>query len=62
MAGFCSSSRGSRACRPSRRRSVGAVSNWSPGHTIHFRHKTPQVLAVRDNDADQPPTLVVEDA
>ncbi len=39
-----------------------AVPNWSPGHTIHFGHKTLRVVAVRDNDADQPPTLIVEEA
>ena len=39
-----------------------AVPNWGPGHTIHFGHKTLRVVAVRDDDADQPPTLVVEDA
>jgi hypothetical protein len=39
-----------------------AVPNWAPGHTIHFGHKTLRVVAVRDDDADSPPVLVVEDA
>ncbi len=38
-----------------------AVPNWGPGETIHFGHKTLRVVRVRDNDADQPPVLVVED-
>jgi hypothetical protein len=29
---------------------------------MHFGHKTLRVVAVRDNDADQPPTLIVEEA
>jgi hypothetical protein len=39
-----------------------AVPNWAPGETIHFGHKTLRVVAMRDDDADQPPVLVVEDA
>jgi hypothetical protein len=39
-----------------------AVPNWAPGHEIHFGHKTLRVVAVRDDDADSPPVLVVEDA
>jgi hypothetical protein len=38
-----------------------AVPNWAPGETIHFGHKTLRVVAVCDDDADQPPVLVVED-
>jgi hypothetical protein len=37
-----------------------AAPNWAPGMTIHFGHKTVRVVAVRDDDADQPPVLVVE--
>ena len=37
-----------------------AVPNWAPGETIHFGHRT--VRVVGDDDADQPPVLVVEDA
>jgi hypothetical protein len=39
-----------------------AVPNWGPGETIHLGHKTLRVVGVRDDDADQPPVLVVEDA
>jgi hypothetical protein len=39
-----------------------AVPNWAPGETIHFGHKMVRVVAVRDDDADSPPpVLVVED-
>ena len=39
-----------------------AVSAWSPGDTIPLRpDRTLRVLGVRDDDADQPPVLVVED-
>jgi hypothetical protein len=38
-----------------------AVPNWARGETIHFGHRTVRVVAVRDDDADQPPVLVVED-
>ena len=38
-----------------------AVPNWSAGHTIHLGHKTLRVVDVRDDDADQPPVLVVEE-
>jgi hypothetical protein len=38
-----------------------AVPNWAPGHTIHFGHKTMRVVGVRDDDADSPPVLVIED-
>lgn len=38
-----------------------AVPNWSPGDTIPLGHKTMRVVAVRDDDADQPAVLVVED-
>ena len=44
------------------RRFEAAVPNWSPGDTLHLgRERTLRVVAVRDDDADQPPTLVVED-
>jgi hypothetical protein len=40
-----------------------AVPNWRPGDTLHLgRERTLRVVAVRDDDADQPPVLVVEDA
>ena len=39
-----------------------AVTNWRPGDTIPFGPgKTLRVVRLRDDDADQPPVLVVED-
>jgi hypothetical protein len=36
--------------------------NWRKGDTIFLnRRRTLRVLGVRDDDADQPPVLVVED-
>jgi hypothetical protein len=39
-----------------------AMPNWAPGETIHFGHRTVRVVTVRDDDADRPPVLVVEEA
>jgi hypothetical protein len=40
-----------------------AVPNWSPGDVIALgAGRALRVVAVRDEDADQPPVLVVEDA
>jgi hypothetical protein len=39
-----------------------AVPNWGPGHEIHLGHKTLRVVAVREDDADSPPVLIVEEA
>ena len=38
-----------------------AVPNWRPGDTIHFGRRTLTVVGRRDEDADQPPVLVVEE-
>lgn len=38
-----------------------AVPDWGAGHEIYLGHRTLRVLAVRDDDADQPPVLVVEE-
>jgi hypothetical protein len=39
-----------------------AVPNWWAGDTIHLgREHTLRVVAVRDDNADQPPTVVIED-
>ena len=38
-----------------------AVPNWRAGDTIPLGHRTLRVLRVRDDDADEPPVLVVED-
>ena len=39
-----------------------AVPNWKAGHTIHIGRRTLRVIGKRDDDADQPPVLIVEDA
>ena len=36
-----------------------AVPNWSAGDTIPLGHRTLRVIGVRDEDADQPPALIV---
>jgi hypothetical protein len=38
-----------------------AVPNWKAGDTIPLPHRALCVVAVRDNDADQAPTLIVEE-
>jgi hypothetical protein len=38
-----------------------AAPNWKAGDSIHFGTKTLRVVAIRDDDADQAPVLVVED-
>lgn len=38
-----------------------AVPNWAPGDTIPLGGRTLRVVAIRDDDADQAPVLVVED-
>jgi hypothetical protein len=38
-----------------------AAPNWAQGQTIHLGGRTLRVVAVRDDDADHPPVLVVED-
>jgi hypothetical protein len=38
-----------------------AVPNGHAGDTITAGHRSLRVVAVRDDDADQPPALVVED-
>ncbi|MGA8928020.1 MAG: hypothetical protein WB462_17560 [Solirubrobacterales bacterium] len=39
-----------------------AVPNWKPGDTIHLGKRALRVVALRDEDSDQPPVLVVEEA
>jgi hypothetical protein len=43
--------------------SIGTtVTNWRPGDTIPLgRDRTLRVIEIRDDDADRPPVLVVED-
>jgi hypothetical protein len=38
---------------------TSAVPNWRPGDPIHLGDRTLRVLAVRDDDVDQVPVLVV---
>ena len=38
-----------------------AVPNWHACDTIPLGHRTLRVMGVLDDDADQPPVLVVED-
>jgi hypothetical protein len=38
-----------------------AVTNWSLGDQIHLGHRALVVVGKRDDDADRPPVLVVED-
>jgi hypothetical protein len=38
-----------------------AVPTWRPGDTIPLGRKTLRVVAIREDDADQAPVLVVED-
>ena len=39
-----------------------AVPNWPIGSTIHVGRRTLRVIGKRDDDGDQPPVLVVEEA
>jgi hypothetical protein len=39
-----------------------AVPNWNPGDTIPLGGRTLRVVGLRDDDADQPPVLIVEEA
>jgi hypothetical protein len=38
-----------------------AVPNWGVGDMIYLGHRTLRVVGRRDEDAEQPPVLVVED-
>jgi hypothetical protein len=38
-----------------------AVPDWRPGHLIHLGDRTLRVVSTRDDDADRPPVLIVED-
>jgi hypothetical protein len=38
-----------------------AVPDWRPGHMILLGGKTLRVVGLRDDDADQPPVLIVEE-
>jgi hypothetical protein len=40
---------------------TSAVPNWGPGDTIPLGPTTLRVVGVRDDEADQPPVMVVEE-
>ena len=40
---------------------ASAVPNWKAGDMIPLGSRSLRVVAIRDDDADQPPVLVVED-
>ena len=50
------------ARRPSPPTLTSAVPDWGIGHTIHLGKRTLRVVGKRDDDADQAPVLIVEDA
>ena len=39
-----------------------AVPNWEAGDSIYLGARTLRVIGKRDDDADQPPVLVVEES
>jgi hypothetical protein len=39
-----------------------AVPNWPVGSTMHVRGRTLVVVGKRDDDADRPPVLIVEES
>jgi hypothetical protein len=39
-----------------------AVPDWPVGSSIYFGRRTLRVIGKRDDEADQPPVLIVEDA
>jgi hypothetical protein len=41
---------------------TSVVPSWGTSDTIHLGKRTLRVIAKRDDDADQPPVLIVEDA
>ncbi len=43
------------------RQLASVVPNWGVGDTIHLGKRTLRVIGKRDDDADQPPVLIVED-
>jgi hypothetical protein len=57
---FCSGWRRWRASAPTRRRSALRLRTGAR-ETIHLGRRTLRVVGVRDDDADRPPVLIVED-
>jgi hypothetical protein len=41
---------------------TSGVRNWKAGDTIPLGRRSLRVVAVRDDDADQPPVLIVDEA
>ena len=41
---------------------TSVIPSWETGDTIHLGKRTLRVIGKRDDDADQPPVLIVEDA
>ncbi|HET7556252.1 MAG TPA: hypothetical protein VFJ75_11415 [Gaiellaceae bacterium] len=39
-----------------------AVPDWPVGSTMHVRGRTLRVVGTRDDDAEKPPVLIVEEA
>ena len=39
-----------------------AVHKWKAGDSIYLGHRTLRVIGIRDDHADQPPVLVVQEA
>jgi hypothetical protein len=39
-----------------------AVPNWRAGDTIHLGRRTLRVVGMRDEEADEPPVLIVQEA
>jgi hypothetical protein len=38
-----------------------AIPNWNPGDSIYLGRRTLRVVGTRDEDADEPPVLIVEE-
>jgi hypothetical protein len=38
------------------------VANWEAGDSIYLGRRTIRVVGIRDDDGDQPPVLIVEEA
>jgi hypothetical protein len=41
---------------------ASAVPNWKAGDLVPLGRRTLRVVGIRDEDADQPPVLIVEEA
>ena len=44
------------------RQLTSAVPSWGAGDTIHLGKRTLRVIGKRDDDADQPPILIVSES